>query len=174
MEKIKAAIRDIPDFPKPGVLFKDITPVLERPEVFKEVVDHLSERYRDKKIDKIIAVESRGFIFGAPLAVALGAGLVTARKFGKLPHETIGETYTLEYGEETLEMHKDSICQGERLIVIDDLLATGGTAAASVKLARRLGGQVVEAGFLVELKFLNGRKRLQELDVPVFSLVEFD
>ena len=171
VERIRAAIRDIPDFPKPGIVFKDITPILNDASLFAEVVGTFAERYRPMRIDKVAAMESRGFIFGAPLAAAIGAGFVPLRKFGKLPHTTVAETFNLEYGTETLEVHTDAIREGERVLIIDDLLATGGTAAAAVKLVRRTGGVVVEMAFAVELTFLGGRSRLE--GIPVYSMVVF-
>jgi len=171
MQAIRDAIRDIPDFPKKGIVFKDITPVLQDPALFGMVIDAFADRYRAMGIDKVLAMESRGFIFGAPLAVAIGAGFVILRKRGKLPHETIGETYDLEYGTETLEVHKDAIATGEKVLLIDDLLATGGTAMASVNLARKCGGEVVELAVMVELGFLGGREKMD--GVPVFSLVNY-
>jgi adenine phosphoribosyltransferase len=170
--RVRAAIRDIPDFPKPGILFKDITPILNDPALFSEVISDLAERYLPMGIDRIAAMESRGFIFGAPLAEHLGAGFVPLRKFGKLPHTTVAETFNLEYGTETLEVHIDAIKPGERVLIIDDLLATGGTAEAATRLVRRIGGEVVEMAFVVELKFLKGRERLS--GIPVYSMVVFD
>jgi adenine phosphoribosyltransferase len=170
--RIKAAIRDIPDFPKPGILFKDITPILNDPALFSEVIAELTQRYGPMKIDKIAAMESRGFIFGAPLAEKIGAGFVPLRKFGKLPHTTVAETFNLEYGTETLEVHTDAIKPGERVLIIDDLLATGGTAAAAIRLVNRIGGEVVEIAFVVELAFLKGRERLA--GIPVYSMVRFE
>jgi len=172
MDAVRSAIRDVPDFPKPGVVFKDITPILQDRVLFKRVIDALALRYAPMRIDKVLGMESRGFIFAAPLAAAIGAGFVPLRKFGKLPYNTVAEKYDLEYGTETLEIHEDAIRPGERIVVIDDLLATGGTAEASVKLARRMGGEVMELGFVVELRFLGGRQRLSGL--PVFSLIQFD
>jgi adenine phosphoribosyltransferase len=172
MDAIKAAIRDIRDFPKPGILFRDITPVLQDPRLFAAVIDALAERYRPMDISKILAMESRGFVFAAPLAFAIGAGFVPLRKRGKLPYRTISESFSLEYGKDALEMHEDALNAGERVIVVDDLLATGGTAAAAVKLARRKGAEVLEAGFVIELAGLHGRDRLK--DVSVYSMIEFD
>ena len=160
LENIKLAIRDIPDFPKPGILFKDITPVLSRPELFRAVVDYFTERAKASGANKIAAIESRGFLFGAPVAAKLGIGLVPVRKKGRLPYKTISESYALEYGTATLEVHEDAFKAGDRVVIIDDLLATGGTAEATGKLVERLGGKVAEYDFLVELAFLNGRKRL--------------
>jgi adenine phosphoribosyltransferase len=172
VERIRAAIREVPDFPKPGILFKDITPVLGDPWLFAEVVRVFVERYRPMRIQKVAAMESRGFIFGAPLAAEIGAGFVPLRKHGKLPHTTLAESFTLEYGEETLEIHTDAIRRGERVLVIDDLLATGGTAAAACKLVEKAGGDVVELAFLIELAFLKGRERLT--DIPVYAMIKFE
>lgn len=172
MEKIKSAIRGIPDFPKPGILFYDITPILQHPEHFKTVLEALTERYKSMGISKILAMEARGFIFAAPLASAIGAGFVPLRKPGKLPYKTVSENFNLEYGSDSLEMHEDAVEAGEKVLVLDDLLATGGTAEASIRLARKQGADVVEAGFVIELSFLNGRKRLG--DVPVYSMIQFD
>lgn len=171
MNAVRDAIRDVPDFPKPGIVFKDITPVLQDPALFSTVLETLVSRYRGREIDQILAVESRGFIFGAPLAAAIGAGFVPLRKPGKLPYETLSETYELEYGNGTLEIHSDGVRRGDRVVIVDDLLATGGTAEASVSLARRCGADVVAAWFLVELGFLSGRDRL--VGVPVHSEIIF-
>jgi adenine phosphoribosyltransferase len=170
--RIRAAIRDVRDFPKPGILFKDITPILNDPALFAEVIGGLTQRYLPLRIDKIAAMESRGFIFGAPLAEKIGAGFVPLRKFGKLPHTTVAETFNLEYGTETLEVHTDAIKPGERVLIIDDLLATGGTAEAAVRLVKRIGGEVVEIAFVVELAFLKGRGRLA--GISVYSMVVFE
>lgn len=172
VERIRAAIRDVPDFPKPGIIFKDITPVLGDPWLFAEVIRVFADRYRSMRIQKVAAMESRGFIFGAPLAAVIGAGFVPLRKHGKLPHTTHTESFTLEYGEETLEIHTDGIRKGERVLVIDDLLATGGTAAAAVNLVEKTGGEVVELAFLIELAFLQGRERLG--DIPAYAMIRFD
>ncbi|HEU4930158.1 MAG TPA: adenine phosphoribosyltransferase [Candidatus Krumholzibacteria bacterium] len=172
VDRIRAAIRDVPDFPKPGIIFKDITPILGDPTLFGEVVRVFVERYRPMRIQKIAAMESRGFIFGAPLAAAIGAGFVPLRKHGKLPHTTLAQSFTLEYGEETLEIHTDAIRPGERVLVIDDLLATGGTAAAAVHLINKTGGHVVELAFLIELAFLKGRERLSQ--TPTFAMIRYD
>jgi len=172
VDRIRAAIRDVPDFPKPGIIFKDITPILSDAALFALVVDTFAARYASMEIAKIAAIESRGFIFGAPLAERIGAGFVPLRKFGKLPHTTMAESFELEYGSETLEIHTDAIAPGERVLVVDDLLATGGTASASVNLIRQIGGEVVEFAFLIELAFLSGRDRLQ--GIPVYSVVRFD
>lgn len=160
MQKIKAAIRDIPDFPKPGILFKDITPVLNDPALFRICIDHFAARHKGSGIKKIAAIESRGFLFGAALADRLGIGLVPIRKKGKLPYKTAEMTYDLEYGSATIEAHTDAFNPGEPVLLIDDLLATGGTAAAATALIEKLGGRVVELDFLVELTFLDGRAKL--------------
>ncbi|MDD4868929.1 MAG: adenine phosphoribosyltransferase [Kiritimatiellae bacterium] len=159
--KIKAAIRDVPDFPKPGIIFKDITPVLLDPNLFKAVIGLFVKRHKGKRIDKIAAIDARGFLFGGALAEKLGVGLVPIRKKGKLPYKTFEETYDLEYGTATISIHQDAFKKGERVVLIDDLLATGGTAAAAANLIRKAGGKVVEIDFLVELAFLKGRRKLQ-------------
>jgi adenine phosphoribosyltransferase len=172
VDRIRAAVRDVPDFPKPGIIFKDITPILGDPALFGEVIRVFVDRYQPMQIQKIAAMESRGFIFGAPLAAAIGAGFVPLRKHGKLPHRTLAQSFTLEYGAETLEIHVDAILPGERVLVIDDLLATGGTAAAAVHLINKAGGNVVELAFLIELAFLKGRERLSQ--IPTFAMIRFD
>lgn len=154
-------IRDVPDFPKPGILFKDITTLLKDPEAFKTAIDALATPFQGERVDKVVAAESRGFIFGAPLAYLLNAGFVPARKLGRLPGETIQAEYTLEYGTNFVEMHTDAIERGERVLIVDDLLATGGTILATIELAKQLGGEIVGLAFLVELAFLSGRKRLE-------------
>lgn len=164
-------IRNVPDFPKPGVQFKDITTLLLVPEAFRDVIDRLKARYAATPPDIIVAVESRGFIFGGALALELNLPLALARKPNKLPAETMSETFDLEYGQDTLHMHVDAVQPGQRALVLDDLLATGGTAAAASRLVSRAGGEVCEAAFVVELPPLKGRERLAPL--PVFSLVEF-
>jgi adenine phosphoribosyltransferase len=160
MENLRSKIRDVPDFPKPGIVFKDITPALADPRVFREVVDALHARWKGERVAKVVGIESRGFIFGAPLAYLLGAGFTLVRKPGKLPYQRIQEAYELEYGKNVLEMHVDAIGKGERVIVVDDLLATGGTAEAVGKLVERQGGQLLGYSFVVELAFLGGAKRL--------------
>lgn len=160
MEAVRARIRDVPDFPQKGIVFKDITPVLSDPSLFRQVVDAFVARWRGERIDKIVGIESRGFIFAAPLAYALGAGMVIVRKPGKLPWEVIREAYALEYGEATLELHIDAVGPGERVLVVDDVLATGGTAEAVGRLVTRQGAELVAYSFLVELGFLQGAKRL--------------
>jgi adenine phosphoribosyltransferase len=170
--EIKDIIRAIPDFPKRGIMFRDITTLLKDGKAFGYVVDRFYEHYRDKKIDKVVSVESRGFIFGSVLAYRLGAGFVPIRKPGKLPAEVIKEEYQLEYGTDSMEIHKDAIKPGERVLVHDDLLATGGTVAAACKLVERLGGEVAGICFLIELTPLHGRKLIPAADV--FSLIEYD
>jgi adenine phosphoribosyltransferase len=160
LDQLRSAVRDVPDFPKPGIIFKDITPVLSDPALLKIAVDAFTEATRALNVSKVIGIESRGFIFGAPVALALGVGFVPVRKKGKLPWECEAISYALEYGEATIEMHRDSVGPGERVVIIDDLLATGGTAAAAASLAQRLGAEVVEAQFLIELGFLAGRAAL--------------
>ncbi|MFQ5674090.1 MAG: adenine phosphoribosyltransferase [Nitrospinales bacterium] len=172
MEALKTVIRDIPDFPKPGILFKDITPVLASGACFAEVVETLKTRYADQKIDAVVGVEARGFIFGAALACALGAGFVMVRKPGKLPYKTFKKSYALEYGTDAMEIHQDAIRSGQRILILDDLLATGGTVAAVADLIREnFQAEIVEAAFVVELDFLKGREKLSGL--PVHSLVHF-
>jgi adenine phosphoribosyltransferase len=160
-EGLRARIREIPDFPKPGILFYDITTLLKDRDAFKEAVDLMIEPYRDEKIDMVVGMESRGFIFSAPMAYQLRAGLVPVRKLGKLPAETITVEYALEYGSNTLEIHRDSIQSGQRVLIVDDLLATGGTVRGTIELVERLKGEVVGLAFLVELDFLKGRERLE-------------
>lgn len=172
IETISAVIRDIPDFPKPGIIFKDITPVLQSSGVFAEVINLLCEPYKNNVPDYIVAVESRGFIFGSPMAYNLGCGIVPVRKKGKLPHETYEESYELEYGTATVEMHVDALKQGDRVVVIDDLLATGGTAGAAVKLIEKFSAEIIGIDFLLELSFLNGRDKLP--GYLVNSLIKVD
>ena len=171
---IKNSIKSINDYPIPGIIFRDITSLIENGPAFAATIELFVERYKDQKIDKIVGTEARGFIFGAPLAAALGAGFIPVRKPGKLPRNTIEETYTLEYGTDTLQIHKDAIKDGERILLVDDLLATGGTAEASVKLIQRSGGIIIESAFVIELPSLNGGKKISDLGVPHFSLVEFE
>jgi adenine phosphoribosyltransferase len=167
---LASLVRDINDFPKPGIVFKDITPLLKIPGAFHQAIDELTSRFRDDRIQVVVGMESRGFIFAAPLAYNLNAGLVPVRKLGKLPHDTLSIEYALEYGTNTLEVHRDSIEPGQRVLIVDDLLATGGTVAATVELIRQLKGEVVAAAFLIELPFLEGRKALP--GVEVVSLVQ--
>jgi len=169
--RLQAAIRDIPDFPKPGIIFKDITPILSDAVLLQDTIDHFAEAFADAKIDAVVGMESRGFIFGTPLALKLGAAFIPARKPGKLPYDSIGVEYELEYGTARLEMHTDAIAKGARVLVVDDLLATGGTAAATHALIHKLGGDIVAACFVIELGFLSGRDALG--DVPVHSIVNY-
>jgi len=171
MIELEKFIRDVPDFPKKGIVFKDITPVLGDAAVYRRVVDELVTRWKPRGIDQVVGIESRGFIFAAPLAYALGAGLSIVRKPGKLPWETIRETYSLEYGQDALELHIDSVGPGERVLVVDDLLATGGTAEAVGRLVTRQGADLVGYAFVVELSFLHGTRRLGAGKVD--SLVTF-
>ena len=165
VEVLKRAIRDVPDFPTPGILFKDITPILGDPDLFRRAVALFTERHRDRGIRRVAGIEARGFLFAGAVALELGAGVIPIRKQGKLPHETVALSYQLEYGEATLEIHVDAVDPGERVLLIDDLLATGGTAAASAALIEKLGGQVAEIDFLVELTFLRGREKLTSYEV---------
>lgn len=164
-------IRDVPDFPKPGILFKDITPVVENPAAFKEVCHLLAEDAKAHGAEVIVGIESRGFIFGTPIAIELDLPFAMARKLGKLPYERISEEYALEYGTNTVEMHVDSVKPGQKAYIVDDLLATGGTAAAAGRLVERLGGEVCGFGCLIELSFLEGRRNLPSM--PITALLEF-
>ena len=172
MADLKSLIREVPDFPKPGILFYDITTLLKDPGGLLGVIDGLKDQYRETQVDVVLGIEARGFIFAPALACALGAGFVPVRKPKKLPAETVKVTYDLEYGTDTLEMHKDAVGKGTRVLIVDDLLATGGTAAAAAKMVEEMGGVVVGLGFVVELTFLNGRGRLAGRDV--FSLLQYD
>lgn len=171
-DKLKAAIRDIPDFPEKGIIFKDITPILADARLFKLAVDALSDRQKGKTIKAVAAVDARGFIFGAAVARKLGTGFIPIRKKGKLPFKTIDESYDLEYGSATLSLHVDAVKKGDAVLIVDDLLATGGTAAAAARLIERLGGKIVEIAFLIELAFLKGRAKLK--GYPLFSAICFD
>ncbi len=173
MSKLDLAglVRNIPDFPQPGIQFKDITTLIGNGQAFGQVIDELAERYRDRQVDAVVGVESRGFIFSAPLALRLGVGLVPVRKPGKLPAETYQIEYELEYGRSALEIHRDALAPGSRVVVVDDLLATGGTIGAASQLIERAGGSVVELAFVIELTFLGGRERLAPR--PVFSLIQY-
>jgi adenine phosphoribosyltransferase len=171
MEDLKNIIRDVPDFPKKGIIFKDITTLLADAPSYQRMVDLMAHRYIGKGIDKIVGVEARGFIIGAALAYKLGAGIVLVRKPGKLPSETVSASYDLEYGSDSLEIHTDAINKGERILIADDVLATGGTMAAVVDLVKGMGGDLVECCFMAELTFLNGREKLPE--GKVYSLLSF-
>ena len=168
---LASKIGAIPDFPKPGILFRDITPLLADPVAYRALIDTFASRYAAQRIAKVVAIESRGYLVGAPLALALGAGLVLVRKPGKLPRQVDRESYALEYGTDSLEMHQDELSTGERVLVIDDLLATGGTAAAAAALVKRRAAEVVEYAFIIELGALKGRARLAP--APVFSVLNF-
>ena len=170
--KIRGAIRDIPDFPKPGIIFKDITPLLSNGSLFGRTIDLIADRYRGQTIDTVLGIESRGFIFGSALAYKLGAGFSVVRKPGKLPYETHSASYDLEYGKDTLEIHIDAVAPNSRVVIADDLIATGGTAAATAELVSRLGATVVECAFVIELSFLNGREKLKPH--KVFSVLQYD
>jgi adenine phosphoribosyltransferase len=172
MDNLKKLIREVPDFPKPGINFYDITTLLKDPEGLKLTIDALAENYQGEQIDTVIGVESRGFIFAAPLAYHLGAGFVPVRKPKKLPAEKVSVSYDLEYGQDTLEMHKDAVGEGHKVLIVDDLLATGGTAKAVVDLVESLGGEIVGLLFVVELDFLNGREKFNGYDVR--SLIRYD
>jgi adenine phosphoribosyltransferase len=166
--QIESLIRDIPDFPQPGILFRDITPLLGDPAGFRATVDRFVERYRDQRIERVVGVEARGYMLAAPLAYALGAGFVPVRKPGKLPGSTYTEAYALEYGTNSLQIHEDAMERGRRVLVVDDLLATGGTIAATLRLLERIGAEVVGVAVLIELKALNGRAALPGVDVTSF------
>lgn len=169
---LKQLIRDIPDFPQPGILFRDITPLLQDPNAFKFVIDRFADEYRDADLNAVVAIESRGFIFGAPLARNLGIPFVPVRKAGKLPAKHISVEYSLEYGRSQLDIHEDALKRGDKALIVDDLLATGGTANAAAKLVELLGAKVHAIAFVIELSFLNGRDRLR--DYEVLSLVTYE
>ncbi len=172
MTDLKKAIRDIPDFPKPGIIFKDITPLLADGALYRQTIDQLKARYMNKKIDVVVGIEARGFIFASSLAYALGAGLVIVRKPRKLPYKTYKETYSLEYGTDTIEIHQDAIKPGHNVLVIDDVLATGGTVAAALELLRKnFKGTIEELIFIIELDFLKGREKLK--GIPIHSLIHY-
>ncbi len=165
VDDLRALIREVPDFPKPGIRFYDITTLLKEPEPFRAVIDRMADAVGDTKVDVVVGMESRGFIFSAPLAYKLGAGFVPVRKLGKLPAETIEVEYELEYGTATLEIHSDAISKGQRVLIVDDLLATGGTVMGTIELVRRLGGEVAGLSFMVELTALRGRDKLGEFEI---------
>ena len=171
IDSLHRAIRDIPDFPKPGILFKDITPLLASGPLFRKSVDLFLEACKGRDIQKIVGIDARGFLFAAAAAYQLGIGFVPVRKKGKLPHKTESTSYDLEYGSAIVEMHADAVAPGERVVLIDDVLATGGTSAAAAMLIKKLGGELVEAQFLIELEFLNGRKNLNS--VPIRSFLKY-
>ncbi len=167
-ERLRDKIRDVPDFPKPGIVFKDITPLLQDRDSLRIACEQLASPFREAKIDIVVGVESRGFIFGPPVALTLGAGFAIARKQGKLPWDTLHQTYALEYGTDRIEMHRDAVHDGQRVLLIDDVIATGGTAAATAQLVQSMGGNVIGACFLIELAALSGRK---QMDVPVHTVL---
>jgi len=169
---LKKKIRTVPHWPIKGVMFRDITTLLQDPEAFKHACDELYNRYKDEKIDVVVGIESRGFIFGAVLAYKLGVSFVPIRKKGKLPHKTVSEEYTLEYGKNVIEMHADAIRKGDKVLLVDDLLATAGTSAAAIRLIEKLGGKIVEAAFLIDLPDLKGKDKLE--GYKVFSLMSFE
>lgn len=170
-EQLKAAIRDVPDFPVKGILFKDITPILQNGALFRQAVDAIADRHQGRNIAAVVGIDARGFIFAGAVAYKLGVGMIPVRKKGKLPWKTVVTSYTLEYGSETSEMHVDAVKPGDKVIIVDDLLATGGTAMAAAQLVRQLGGEIAEIDFLIELTFLKGRQRLSEY--PVFSAIQY-
>ncbi len=170
---LEQVIKSVQDYPKPGILFRDVTSLMQDGAAFAAVIDHLKQHYSGRGITKIVGTESRGFIFGAPLAYAMGVAFVPVRKPGKLPRETIAESYQLEYGQDTLEIHLDAIAPEDKVLLVDDLLATGGTIDATTKLVRRLGGQVTDATFVVNLPDLGGQQRLEALGLTIHSLVDF-
>lgn len=169
--ELERLVMNVPDFPKPGIMFKDLTPIFLNPQAFRGLIDHLAERYRGQALDAVVAIESRGFVIGAPLAMALGVGLVLVRKPGKLPRATHRRSYALEYGTDTLEMHQDAVRPGARVLILDDVLATGGTARAVADLLADAQANLVEAAFVAELGFLSGRQKLDP--IPVFSVLAY-
>jgi adenine phosphoribosyltransferase len=171
IEKLRAAVRDVPDFPKKGIVFKDITPILGNGELFRAAVGAFLENCRGKQIDKIVGIDARGFLFGAAVAYDLGVGFVPLRKKGRLPYKTESAKYSLEYGEAEMELHVDAIERGEKIVLIDDLLATGGTSASAATLIRKVGGDLIQARFLIELEFLQGREKLE--GTPVVSFLKY-
>src|SRR5574344_973961 len=173
LEHVKSTIRTVPDFPKKGIMFRDITTALKDAQALKEMVDFISEKFENEKIDYIVGIESRGFIFGMPMAYKLNAGFVPVRKPNKLPAETIKETYELEYGTDTIEIHKDAIKKGDKVVIVDDLLATGGTAAAASNLVTKAGAEIVGLAFVIELPALGGRAKLPK-DAKVVTMVSFE
>jgi adenine phosphoribosyltransferase len=171
--KIRSVIRDVPDFPKPGIMFKDITPIMQNPDLSNEILDELVERYKESAIDAVAGIESRGFLFGYPLAMRLGVPFILIRKKGKLPYEKISCDYDLEYGTATIEIHTDAVSSEARVLIHDDLLATGGSAEAAARLIEKAGGKVVGFDFLVELEFLNGRQKLESYCGNIRKLVTY-
>jgi len=173
-DTLRAAIRNIPDYPKPGIMFRDITTLLGNPQAFRRAVDELVHPYAGMKVDKIAGIEARGFILGGAMAHQMAAGFIPIRKKGKLPHDTVRIAYSLEYGVDEMEMHRDAVQPGEKVILVDDLIATGGTAEGATKLLRQMGAEIVAACFVIDLPALGGRKKLEELGVKVQTLIEFD
>lgn len=171
IDKLRAAVRDVPDFPKPGIVFKDITPILGSGELFRASIDVFLEQCRGKEIDKVVGIDARGFLFGSAVAYELGIGFVPLRKKGRLPYKTESAKYSLEYGEAEMELHLDAIEPGERIVLIDDLLATGGTSASAAALIKKVGGILLAAQFLIELEFLHGRQKLEP--IPVVSFLKY-
>ena len=171
LEKLHNGVRDVPDFPKKGIIFKDITPILSNQQLFRASIDLFLERCRGKKIDKIVGIDARGFLFGSAVAYELSVGFVPIRKRGKLPYKTEAAKYSLEYGEAEMEMHIDAMKAGEKVVLVDDLLATGGTSAAAAALIKKVGGELLEAQFLIELEFLHGRKKLEP--TPIVSFLRY-
>jgi adenine phosphoribosyltransferase len=174
LAQLQGAIKTIPDYPIQGILFRDVTSLLEDAEAFALTLTLLTEKYKDQGFTKIVGTEARGFLFGAPLALALGIGFIPVRKPGKLPRETFSQSYQLEYGEDVLEIHKDALNVDDNVLIIDDLLATGGTIEATTKLIRRVGAQVTEVGFVISLPDLGGEKRLVEMGLTPYSLIQYD
>lgn len=174
LELIKSSIKSIPNYPKEGIIFRDITSLLEVPEAFQATVDIIAQQFKDKGVTKIAGTESRGFIFGAPVALELGLPFILVRKPNKLPRETVSQSYQLEYGEDQLEIHTDAVVEGDNVLVIDDLLATGGTIEATTKLINRLGGKVEHAAFVIALPELKGEERLAKMGIDSFTLVNFE
>lgn len=171
VQKLRAGVRDVPDFPKKGIIFKDITPILKDGGLFRSSIDLFLEQCQDKKVDKIVGIDARGFLFGSAVAYELGVGFVPLRKKGRLPYKTESAKYSLEYGEAEMELHIDAIVRGEKIVLIDDLLATGGTSASAAALIRKVGGDLVAALFLIELEFLNGREKLDP--TPIVSFLKY-
>ena len=174
LDYVRQTVRQVPDFPKPGILFLDITTATKDAKSMNLMIEYLYEKFKDEKVDYVAGIESRGFIFGAPLACKLGAGFVPIRKPNKLPADTIKETYSLEYGTDTIEMHADAVKSGDRVLVIDDLLATGGTAVAACNLIKKVGADVVAAAFVIELDPLKGREKIEAKGVKVVSMLNYD
>ena len=174
MDNLKSLIRTIPDYPKPGIMFRDVTTLFADAQGFKATIAKLAEPYRTEPIDAVAGIEARGFILGGAVADRLGCGFIPVRKKGKLPHETVGQDYELEYGTDTIEVHKDAISKGQRILIVDDLIATGGTAEAAIKLVQKLEGQVVGAAFVIDLPEIGGRAKLEALGVSCHLLMDFE